>query len=225
METINLTKPLLFLEFFVRSVEFHGKDKAKSIPPKTLHYLGKSLSKQVRYYDTKTRKWKNSFEKFIGFSDSKPVIKKGYENELKITNQTEGFCFIAKEYYNLENRQWFRSSDKIVRDLNANLPYGFNIKSIDKDGNAITDFPRGETPLIKNKVYAYVCHSEEYQPIGSDSAFPNRYIVLFVKNCGFHDKFTILSEREFHNIDSSNLCISNDISVRDYRKSKFRFSF
>ncbi len=226
METLNLPKPVIFLEFFVRNVTFCGGDKAKSMPPKILHYTGKCLSKPKNEDEPKIMMTKiPPLVKCFGFKDGKPVVRKGYEKRINITDKTKGYCLVAREYYDMATKKWVRGLDQINRVLNFNLPHYFKIKSVDSDGNAITDFPRGETPLKKGKVYAYICYSREYHILGTDQGYPNKYLVLFVKNYGYHDKIGILSDRDFKVIDSSNLCDAKDISIRDYRKSRFTFSF
>jgi hypothetical protein len=225
MGHIKFKNKVLFVEFFVRSVAFYGKDKASKIPPKTLHYLGKSLSKKIRYYDIKARSFKDNFEKFFGFKDGKPVVKEGNEHKIEAYDHAKGFCLVAREYYNLEKKEWFRSSDEIV--TRCCLPDNFRILSVDNKGNFITDFPRGRTSIPVNKTFVYLCHMTEYSPIPEpkEHRHPNIYLVLYIKNYGFHNKIDVLPKEKFKFIDSSNLCNDKSASIRDYRKSKNKFSF
>ena len=239
MNKIKLNKPILFIEFFERLVEFRGKDKAKDIPANTLFYSGKSLAKKVRFLDENAREWNDSYERIFGFKDGKPVIKEGFENQLKLDEKTKAVSLVGKEYFDVKDLTWYQDKDRIETELKKTikgkygttfhtnpLPHEFSIKKIDKTGIIESDFPRGNIiPIEPDKVYAYLCHKEQYQSTGESYIAPNTYLTLYVKNYGLHKEIEILQKEDFNNINSSDLCLSKDINIRDFRKSKNRYEF
>ncbi|MBD3318478.1 hypothetical protein GF342_01060 [Candidatus Woesearchaeota archaeon] len=243
--TLALEKPVPFVEFFSRFVMFIGEPK--DILGDTLFYLGPSKATKVRYYETplglwkdmnnmsvtafvkkyghkalriaKSGEWKNAFEKKFGFTKEQPTVLKGYEDKLNITTQTKIISLIGEEYFDTKEKEWYRRKDRLSYST-EDLPFGFTIKNIKKDGSFTALFPERTTPVDVGKTYVYLAHQKQFQVIGMSKPMPHIYLTLFVKSHGMHDTIKIVDKKAFETIDSSQLC-NNKAQVRDFRKGQY----
>ena len=76
MKYVELEIPVLFLEFFVREVNYYGKDKATGFPPHTLFYTGKSIAarSEKSHLLPKAYKAKFSTKPAFGFRDNQLCV-------------------------------------------------------------------------------------------------------------------------------------------------------
>jgi hypothetical protein len=240
MPSIKLPKKVLFLEFYVTSVEFVGRDMAKDFAPDTLHYIGPAKATETRFLDNETRKWVSQNEHPLGFLNGKPVMTKNMSGKWSVDANTRWISLVGGEYYEASEKQWLRSVDQVVqvhtkekphvayrpklKQIPALMPYEFWVKSIGKHDVVTVEYPREKTTLEVGKTYAYICYRQQYQVEGMSYTFPNTYVVLYVKNHGLHDEIDIVSAKEFKALDTSNLTREKPV-IRDFRKHSRKFSF
>lgn len=228
MKHIELEKPVLFIEFFIREVTYEGKDMAVSLPPHTLFYTGKSLSMKGAFAQQRARYQKAKFgtRNIFGFKDNKPCLVQDrdvliyFDKRLHQKNHVLNIVSLETGEYFIKGN-WERSNDQ-VKFSSHNLPYQFGIFDVDQAGCFETNFPRKELTykLEVNQTYLFMCRRDEYQ--SAEWYEPNLSLMLYVKNHGLHQQITLLPQEEINALDSARLT-EEEVKIRDHRKSKLKY--
>lgn len=227
-DKIILHNEVLFVESFLRTVEFYDPNIAHELPEYTLFYMGASTAE-------KNMEGYNGRKNYFGYTENKACFLRQSEALLKIDDRTEAVILSSTESYDKRDNCWYRSKDYvryIKRDITHPQVRSFasfqieprmNLVEIDAHGNFITNFPRGIYSTIEvNTTYAYLLHRESYSIC--DYIAPTSYVTLFIRNQGFQREIRIVNEAEFAKADVANLCLG-DVKVRDFRKKKERFEY
>lgn len=228
LKEITFSKPVLFLEFFVRDYRFYGKGTVRTeLPKEAFFYTG--ASKAV---------YREKSPRLLCFKDDVPFLSESVMDDAVnklFKENTNVVSVVSGDYFS--DGMWFRDNNRIFSNktgLNGNTgqlpyanfqgmaPYNFNIKEVLSDGTLQTDFPRKEIQLaIKpRQTLCFLCHQVER---GDGEWYsPNVNLVLFVRNYGFFDKVAFVRQEEIDRMDDAGITRTN-IHIRDFRKSSLNF--
>ncbi|SQI36644.1 Uncharacterised protein [Leminorella richardii] len=236
MDNLPLPRPVLFLEFFVREVTFHGQGTVRTqLPRDAFFYTG--VSKAARYLYHRHRQTSHSGTRALSFINGLPTLSRGIDRldeERWFSANVNTALAISGEY--LYQDEWVRSENQLktnkyagdcielqYANVSSLTPYGFNLLKADPDGSLWTSFPRKTVPLKihPQETLCFLCRREEFDFEGWGYQ-PNLNLVMFVKNHGFHQEIRYASQKDIDAYDSAALCLEN-VSLRDFRKSRLKY--
>ncbi|EME6422507.1 TPA: hypothetical protein ACGQLC_003343 [Escherichia coli] len=243
MTPIQLPRPVLFLDFFVREVSFQGKGTVRTtLPADAFFYTGESKATSYLYWQQNSHaaqqmginRWQKkhltSIPRLLSFIDERPVIStltvdQG-KDQLWFKPDIAVIANIGHEF--LHENTWFRTPDEVVThhycgkedcfryvNLHEILPWGFFGPILDVDDAGII-WRSGTTPWPVKLIAPGETHCHLWRTTETTHKKPNRNMVMFIKNYGLHQTVRCVTPMDAGQYDSSHLC-REKFTVRDGR--------
>ncbi|HGN1706786.1 TPA: hypothetical protein ACKRTE_002673 [Providencia rettgeri] len=241
MMRLNLSSPVLFLEFFVREFTFFGKGTTRAqLPEDAFFYMGTSKANRYRYFESVHGEFilRDKCQQEWGFNTHQPIVSSKISQDQQhswLSPSTRAIIKMTGEYFH-EN-EWVRAKNKtkivkysgdcdalMFENIQSLAPYHFDVHSVSELGDITTHFPRKTVPLVikTGESVCFLCRREEYEFAGWGGKQPNLNLVMWIKNYGFHRQLPICEQTILDRYDGAHL-VEQEYKIRDFRKSRLHF--
>lgn len=245
MTQITLSRPTLFIEFFVREVSFQGKGNQRTmLPSDAFFYTGPSKAiswtfwqqNSIRAQKMGVERWQKKRQTtppppLMAFIEQRPAISASAIDQgmdkIWFTTDLAAVVCIGEEF--LQQNEWLRLPDRVLTHryggehdcfrhlhMHKQFPHDRFCHVTDVDTQGVM-WSIGSTPApIKVLSPGETC-CYLWRRVETSHRHPNLNMVMFVKSYGLHEQVSIVTPEEILRNDSSRLC-EEIFTLRDFRQ-------
>lgn len=103
-------------------------------------------------------------------------------------------------------------------------PYGFSINNINEDASFEFNFPnRYHETILRDDTFCF--HCKKLPRLDGEWFTPGILLMMFVKNYGFFDQIELVPKERLSRMINYNNLPSNEVKLRNFKKSSLLFEF